>query len=330
MTFPPSDHCTGSRFFSPTGRAEGRLLDLLRWQWNRRPRPWPKWVDFPSLPPPSAPAGDDITATWINHSTFLLRTCHGNFLTDPVFSERVSPVSWAGPRRAHAPGVPFEALPTIAGVLLSHDHYDHCDLPTLRRLAAVHRPTIFAPLGHRALLASAGVGGVIELDWWQTHAWHPDLSVTLTPARHWCRRRPGDTNRRLWGGFFLRNSAHRVYFVGDSGYDPALFTGIAGRLGAPDLALIPIGAYDPRWFMSRAHMDPAEAVQVHRDLGARMSLAMHWGCWSLTDEGRDEPPAGLTAALAAANLSADAFRTLAPSESVSVPARAAGRTTAAT
>ncbi len=324
MPFPTSDHCDGSRFFNPGARVEGRLLDLLRWRLTRRPKPWPKWVESVPPIPAGPPAEGEITATWINHSTFLLRTPQGNFLTDPVFSERVSPVSWLGPRRVHAPGVAFDALPPIAGVLLSHDHYDHCDLPTLRRLAAAHRPRIFAPLGHRALLAAAGVEGVIELDWWESHRPHPAFSVTLTPARHWCRRRPGDTNRRLWGGFYLRIGLKSIYFLGDSGYDDTLFAGIGARLGAPDLALIPIGAYAPRWFMRRAHMNPAEAVRVHRDLGARLSLAMHWGCWSLTDEGRDDPPRGLAAALLAANVAPNDFGILAPGGTARVRAGDAG------
>lgn len=316
MSFPLSDHCNGKTFFNPGQRAERGLLGLLRWKLTSRASPWPRWVELaPSAPPPPAGEGE-IVATWINHATFLLQTPSGNFLTDPVFSERTSPVSWAGPRRVHAPGVAFDDLPKIDGVLLSHDHYDHCDLPTLQRLASTHQPLVLAPLGHRALLAAAGITRVVDLDWWQTHAWTPGISVTLTPARHWCRRRVGGTNHRLWGGFFLRSGAQSAYFVGDSGYDAALFPLISQRLGPPDLALIPIGAYEPRWFMCSAHMNPAESVQVHRDLNARLSVAMHWGCWRLTDEGRDDPPRALAAARALSGITADEFRVLAPGESL--------------
>ena len=349
MSFPLSDHCNGKTFFNPGQRAERGLLGLLRWKLTSRASPWPRWVELaPSAPPPPAGEGE-IVATWINHATFLLQTPSGNFLTDPVFSERTSPVSWAGPRRVHAPGVAFDDLPKIDGVLLSHDHYDHCDLPTLQRLASTHQPLVLAPLGHRALLAAAGITRVVDLDWWQTHAWTPGISVTLTPARHWCRRRAGGTNHRLWaprihpkhtpiscrraggtnhrlwGGFFLRSGAQSAYFVGDSGYDAALFPLISERLGAPDLALIPIGAYEPRWFMRSAHMNPAESVQVHRDLGAKVSVGMHWGCWRLTDEGRDDPPRALAEARQAAGIAEADFRILTPGESVTCGNRTGSR-----
>lgn len=315
MSFPLSDHCNGKTFFNPGGHAERGLIDVLRWQFSRRAVPWPRWVGITPAPPPS-PAENQTVVTWINHATFLLQTPHGNFLTDPVFSDRVSPVAWAGPRRVHAPGIPFEALPKIDGILLSHDHYDHCDFPTLRRLAAAHQPAVVAPLGHRELLRAAGLTRIIELDWWQMHAWSSGLTVTLTPARHWCRRRIGGTNHRLWGGFHLRSPDQVIYCVGDSGYDAAIFPAIRERLGAPDLALIPIGAYEPRWFMRSAHMNPAESVQVHRDLGAERSIGMHWGCWRLTDEGRNDPPRALAEARREAGIAEENFRILAPGESV--------------
>jgi len=311
MSFPVSDHCNGKTFFYPGQTVARGWLDVLRWRATSRAAPWPARVELAPQPPPPAPAAGGIVATWINHATFLLQTPHGNFLTDPMFSERASPVSWAGPRRVHAPGMDFAALPGIDGVLLSHDHYDHCDMPSLRRLAATHDPLILAPLGHRILLADAGLQRCVELDWWQTHAWSAELAITLTPAKHWCRRAVGGTNRRLWGGFSLQTPAQKIYFAGDSGYDAALFREIARRLGAPDLAFLPIGAYEPRWFMQAAHMNPAEAVQAHRDLGARRSVAMHWGTWQLTDEGRDDPPQALAKAQAAAGISPEAFQTLA-------------------
>jgi len=318
MTPPVSDHFNGKTFFNPSGPAERGVLDVLRWQFSSRPARWPQWVKIdPALPPP-APADDSVTATWVNHATFLLQTSHHTLLTDPVFSARVSPVSWAGPRRVHAPGVAFESLPKIDTVLLSHDHYDHCDLPSLRRLAREHQPVFVAPLGHHALLKGAGAKNIVELDWWQAHELAPDLTVTVTPSRHWSRRSAGGTNRRLWGGFYLHTAARRVWFLGDSGYDETLFRDIARRCGAPHLALIPIGAYEPRWFMSAAHMNPAEAVQTHRDCGARHSVAMHWGTFQLTDEGREHPIQALEQARAEAGLSAESFRVLAPGGSLEV------------
>jgi L-ascorbate metabolism protein UlaG (beta-lactamase superfamily) len=318
MTPPGSDHFNGKTFFNPGRRVERSLLEVLRWQLTSRPARWPDWVEIASRPPPPAPNDGRVTATWINQSTFLLQTASHTLLTDPVFSERASPVSWAGPRRVHAPGVPFAALPKIDHVLLSHDHYDHCDLPSLQRLARGHQPLFIAPLGHRSLLTQAGATRIVELDWWESHVLAPNLTVTLTPARHWTRRRPGGTNQRLWGGFYLRTAERRVWFAGDSGYDETLFRDIGRRCGAPDLALIPIGSYEPRWFMSTAHMNPDEAVRVHRDTGARRSLAMHWGSFQLTDEGREAPVRALELARSAAGLDASEFHVPAPGESVIV------------
>ena len=318
MTLPLSDHFNGKTFFQPGGTAESRFRDFLRWRLANRFAPWPRHVALAPQPPPPAPRGDAIIATWIGHATFLLQTTRGNFLTDPVFSERASPVGWAGPRRAHAPGIEFASLPHIDVALLSHDHYDHCDVPTLRRLVAAHNPLFIAPLRHRDLLEAAGARRSVELDWWQSHAPAPGLTATLTPTKHWSNRFGTPRNHRLWGGFFLNCGPKRVWFASDSGYDQELFRSLRQRLGAPDLALIPIGAYEPRWFMAPMHMNPAEAVQTHLDAGARRSVAMHWGTFQLTDEGRDEPPQALATARAAAGVEAEAFRVLAPGETVTV------------
>jgi len=318
MSLPVSDHFNGKTFFNPGAPAERGLLDVLRWKLSSKPARWPEQVETIPSPPPPAPVGDGVTATWINHSTFLLQTARHTLLTDPVFSARVSPVSWAGPRRVHAPGVTFESLPKINTVFLSHDHYDHCDLPSLRRIAREHQPVFVVPLGHHALLSGAGAKHIVELDWWQTEALTPELDATLTPSRHWSRRTPGGTNRRLWGGFFLKTAARSVWFLGDSGYDQTIFRDIGRRCGAPDLALIPIGAYEPRWFMQPAHMNPAEAVQTHLDSGARQSVAMHWGTFQLTDEPREAPPEALAKARETAGVPAKQFRVLTPGESLGI------------
>jgi L-ascorbate metabolism protein UlaG (beta-lactamase superfamily) len=311
MTFPPSDHFNGKTFFNP-GAPSGRgIRDLLRWKLTSRPARWPDRVTVvPGQVPPAPPAGG-VSATWVGHSTFVLRTASAVILTDPVFSQRAGPLPWLGPRRVADPGVAFDSLPRVDLVLLSHDHYDHCDLPTLRRLARRDDPLVAAPLGHRSLLAGAGFGRVAELDWWQGQACGPGTGVTLVPARHWSRRSPFGTDRRLWGGFMVRSGDRLVYFAGDSGYQEGLFTEIGRRCGAPDLALLPIGAYEPRWFMADAHMNPEEAVRVHREVGARRSLAMHWGAFQLTDEGREDP----VRALEAARGKSDDFAVLAPGES---------------
>jgi L-ascorbate metabolism protein UlaG (beta-lactamase superfamily) len=318
MTPPPSDHFNGKTFFQPglpsTG---GRRRDLLRWKFSARPARWPARVAVaPPAPPPAASDGA-IVATWIGHSTFLLQTAGATVLIDPVFSERASPVAWAGPRRVLPPGLALADLPRLDAVLLSHDHYDHCDMASLRALAAgAARAAVFvAPLRHRDLLAAAGAPRTVELDWWESHALAAGVDVTLTPSRHWSNRLGTPRNHRLWGGFFLTfgaDGAKRVWFAGDTGYDAEIFRAIRARGGAPDLALVPIGAYEPRWFMAPMHMNPAEAVQAHREVGARLSVAMHWGTFQLTDEGCDEPVAALAAARTTAGVAPEDFRVLAP------------------
>jgi L-ascorbate metabolism protein UlaG (beta-lactamase superfamily) len=296
MTLAPSDHFNGKTFFNP-GEESGRgILDLIRWKTTSRAAPWPREVKVAVQALPPAPVPDGVTATWVGHATFVLRTATATLLTDPVFSDVAGPLPWLGPRRVARPGVDFDSIPKVDIVLLSHDHYDHCDLPTLRRLASRDDPVVVAPLGHRQLLEGVGLSRIVELDWWESRPCPADVEVTLVPARHWSRRRPFGTNRRLWGGFMVRAGGRQVYFAGDSGYEDGLFGGIRRRCGAPDLALIPIGAYEPRWFMKDAHMNPAEAVRAHREVGARKSVAMHWGTFQLTDEGFDAPVRALEAA----------------------------------
>lgn len=319
MTFPPSDHFNGKTFFNPTDVVGDRgWLDLLKWKLNSRPVPWPRRVPVAAARPPAPPKAEGIAVTWVGHSTFLLQTMHGNFLTDPVFSERAGPFPGVGPLRAMAPGIAFDDLPPIQAVLLSHDHYDHCDLPTLRRLARQFSPVVVAPLGYRSLLAAAGCNSVLERDWWQEATLPGGADVTIVPAKHWCRRRPWGMNVRLWGGFMLRAGGRQLYFAGDTGYHHALFEEIRRRCGAPDLALLPIGAYEPRWFMADAHMNPDEAVQAHGELGTRRSVGMHWGTFCLTDEGREEPVQRLAEARTRAGLRSDEFAVLEPGASLVV------------
>ena len=325
--FPLSDHCDGRRFFNPRGNFQRSLLRLLRWKLGNTATRWPARVEVtPQIPGP-APRDGRIVATWINHATFLLQTSHGTFLTDPVWSERAGPGS-LGPRRVHEPGVRFADLPKIDAVLLSHDHYDHCDVTTLRRLAERDAPLVIAPLGHRELLTSAGVAPekIVELDWWQAHALGDTkgpaaagaATITLTPSRHWSNRLTGSANGRLWGGFYFRAGESAAWFAGDTGYDGQFFHEIRQKLGAPQLALIPIGAYAPRWFMAPVHCDPAEAVQIHREVGARLSIGMHWGTFQLTDEGREEPAEALQRAREAAGVQAAEFRVVLPGQNVVV------------
>lgn len=319
--FPRSDHCDGFRFFNPGVHVNRTWWDVWRWRRTSRPAPWPRSVAVPPASLPPAPLDGTITATWINHATVLLQTRHANILIDPVFSERTSPVPWAGPRRVHPPGIRWEALPDIHVILLSHDHYDHCDIPTLRQFARLpHPPMVVAPLGNDDLLSKGGIPAerIITLDWWEAHEFAPGFHVRATPARHWSNRVSGRRNARLWSGFFIQAGGRTVYAAGDTAWDDQMFDEIRDRCGEPDLALLPIGAYEPRWFMAPQHCNPEEAVRIHQVVGALRSIGIHWGTFPLADDGRDDPPHALAQARQVAGLAADEFVTLAPGESLSV------------
>ena len=239
-----------------------------------------------------------------------------------MYSQRASPLSTVGPRRVRQPAIAFDDLPPISTILLSHNHYDHCDLPTLRKLASSD-PIVVTPLGNGRLVRSTGLRRIEELDWWQD-ATTPVVPMTLTPAHHFSARTPFDRNRALWGGFLLVAGGKRIFFAGDTAYAPH-FLEIRRRLGPVDLALIPIGAYEPRWFMGAVHMNPAEAVQAHLDLGAPKSIGMHFGTFQLTNEGIDEPLRALDEARRANQIPEDQFSTLAPGESLGGGSGRAGR-----
>jgi L-ascorbate metabolism protein UlaG (beta-lactamase superfamily) len=246
--------------------------------------------------------------TFVGHATFLIQTAAGNILTDPVFSDRAGPWGIVGPRRVRRPAISLDALPAVSTILLSHNHYDHCDLRTLRTLARRFDPLVVTPLGNAPLMRSAGLRRIEELDWWQQATTAP-FSVTLTPAHHFSARRLFDRNR-AWGGFVVGIGTQRIYFAGDTAYAP-FFANVRERLGPIDLALLPIGAYEPRWFMKSVHMNPEEAVRAHQQLQARVSIAMHFGTFQLTTEGIDEPSRGLRQARADQRLADSVFRTLA-------------------
>jgi N-acyl-phosphatidylethanolamine-hydrolysing phospholipase D len=231
-----------------------------------------------------------------------------NVLTDPVFSQRASPLQWIGPRRIMDPALSIDALPPVDVVLLSHNHYDHLDKPAVKRIARAHpHATWIAPLGLGAYIRGWGVGEIVELDWWQETT-IDGLRVTATPARHFSARRLGDRNKSLWCGFAIESKGTRAYFAGDTAYHPE-FGEIGARCGPFDFVMVPIGAYDPRWFMHIVHVDPEEAVQIYEDVVAShvgaprpIMLAIHWGTFRLTDEPMDEPPQRAIARWRAAGL----------------------------
>jgi L-ascorbate metabolism protein UlaG (beta-lactamase superfamily) len=310
-----SDHFDGHRFFNPSGANGQSFWQLPRLFLTRR-TPWPKRVPVHPHPPPEPAAPGEVILTFIGHATFLIQTPTGNLLTDPMYSERASPLRFAGPRRVAAPGIAFQDLPQIDLVLLSHNHYDHCDLPTLRNLASRFSPRVITPLGNGRLLRSAGIRQIEELDWWQQAA-PASPQITLVPAQHFSARGPHDRNRALWGGFIIDAGPTRLYFAGDSGY-AGHFAEIRERCAPIDLALLPIGAYEPRWFMRDVHMNPAEAVQAHLDLGAARSVAMHFATFQLTTEGISEPVDELDRALQDQEVPSSHFEVLELGESLRV------------
>jgi L-ascorbate metabolism protein UlaG (beta-lactamase superfamily) len=306
---PPSDHFDGKRFFNPDVRAGRSFADFLHWQRTRQRAPWPAWVENRAQPQlPTALESGQVALTFINHITFLLQFRGLNILTDPVYSQRVSPFRSVGPMRVRDPGLAFEQLPAIHLVLITHNHYDHLDIETLLRLEEAHSPRFITSLGNRAFLRKFGLRTVDELDWWQSLEAN-DASITLTPAQHWSSRRPRNRNRTLWGGFMVRASERVLYFAGDTGYGKH-FRAIREKLGRADLALLPIGAYEPRWFMRDQHMNPEDAVRAHQDLDAKISVGTHFGCFQLTDEGIDDPPRELAAAREQHRVRPEAFQVL--------------------
>lgn len=240
------------------------------------------------------------TITWIGHATLLIQLDGVNVLTDPQFSDRASPVGFAGPRRLNPPGVAFEDLPPIHAVVISHDHYDHLDRRTVERLAAAHRPRFFVPLGLKPWFASVGIPGAEELDWWDS-ARVGGVTFTATPVQHWSSRTPFDMNRRLWAGWSIAAGAWRVFFAGDTGYYEG-FRRIGERLGPFDLALVSIAAYTPAAIMAHTHTTPEESLRIFADVQARTFVAMHWGTFDLAEEPIDEPPRRLAAAARAQGL----------------------------
>jgi L-ascorbate metabolism protein UlaG (beta-lactamase superfamily) len=281
-------HFDGKRFYNPDAPQAPGFLDALRWKLTSRPQPSPGFLSDvePSIPPRRV-EGAGLRATLVNHSTVLLQQRGSNILTDPIWSERASPLSWAGPRRRRKPGVSWEDLPPIHAVLISHNHYDHLDLPTLRRLAALGDSAFIVPARGARLLRSHNIGPAHELDWGESLPL-PGFTIHCVPALHFSSRGIFDRNKTLWCGYVIECPDRLVYFAGDTAFGNH-FAQIREKFGSPRLALLPIGAYQPRWFMSPVHMDPDEAVRAHEILAAKTSIAIHHGTFQLADEGLDTP-----------------------------------------
>lgn len=287
-TYPLSNHCDGKRFFNPHAKEKFHFFRLLKWLIKRKQAKWPKWVqNHCQCQIPIELKEKEIAITFINHASFLIQTTNLNILIDPIYSKRPSPSFFFGFKRVRLPGVPFDSLPSIDLVLISHNHYDHLDIPTLKRLKKTHNPLFISGLGNKKFLNSYGFKKVIELDWWEKYTYQ-NCAITFLPAQHFSARSPFDRNKTLWGGFMIEILNKKIYHVGDSGYGPH-FKEIKNKLGSPDISLLPIGCYKPRWFMKMMHINPEEAIQAYIELNSKIMIPMHYGTFQLSDEPYEEP-----------------------------------------
>lgn len=287
---PPSDHFDGERFFNLGGdvpRAAGRRNFLGRWTRGERAE-WPDHVSVRTSVPPARVDGGAMRVTWVGHATVLVQAAGLNILTDPIWSDRASPFPFIGPRRVRSPGIDFDDLPKIDLVLVSHNHYDHMDLPTLRRLWDRDRPLIVSSLGNDTILAHSGIGARTA-DWGEEVAVRPGISVRIERNHHWSTRWTTDRNRALWSAFTIRLPGGNVFYAGDTGWGDGSWVGEAARSGPFRLAIVPIGAFEPRDFMRNSHIDPAEALAVFEALAPRRGLGVHWGTFQLSFEPIDAP-----------------------------------------
>ena len=284
---PVSDHFDGERFHNVEPTPDKSLGDLLRWNLGDKPAKTWQWRDIRPAKPKQREK--DLVITPVNHATVLIQIGGINILTDPMWSDRTSPVQWAGPQRYHNPGIRFENLPPIDVVLVSHNHWDHLDLSTLRRLRLEHDPLMLVPLGNSEFLNKHGINGAEDMDWWQSRVVREGIEVVSVPVQHWSTRTRMDLRKTLWSGYVIRTPRGSVYFAGDTGLGSGkVFSEARARLGPFRLALLPIGAYLPRWFMKDNHLSPTDALEAHRTLGASTSVPMHFGCFDLGDDSQDQ------------------------------------------
>lgn len=304
---PLSDHFDGKTFINPAGVKQQSLAAVVKWMLNRKSSPWRTTVNDEPGPKPPDRVGSGISITFVNHSTFLIQTAGLNILTDPVWSERVSPFAWAGPERQRRPGIRFEELPKIDVILLSHNHYDHLDLATLKSLHRNHSPRIYTSLGISAYLKKHRIDSSIDMDWWDELPLSEGVLVQSVPAQHFSARGTLDRNKTLWAGFVIKQKDGNIYFAGDTGYNPKTFKEIGERCSPIEVSLIPIGAYEPVWFMSPVHCSPTEAVTIHQEVRSKKSIATHFGTFKLGDESPDEAISDLRQALASEKISESDF-----------------------
>ena len=311
--WPVSAHYDGKRFYNTSGADKGAGdISTFLWQnlWNKEK--WPKAIENPPADPIVERVTEGIRATYINHATVLVQVAGLNILTDPVWSKRVSPVAFAGPKRVRDPGIPLEALPEIDLILVSHNHYDHLDTASLKTLRQQQdkEPVIVSGLGNAKLLKKQGYQNALELDWGE-HTQVGPATVHFVECQHRSGRGAFDQMKTLWGSFVVKTPEGAIYFAGDTGYSPH-FKALGEQYGPFALSLLPIGAYEPRWFMKDIHLNPEEAVQAHLDLNSQQSLGIHFGVFQLTWEAIDSPISDLEAALDEKGLPRETFWVLEP------------------
>lgn len=315
-----SDHFDGRIFNNPDEAGTHHYWEVFKWWLSGNDKG--AW-DKVKSPPPTSSFPDnhenpwEFRITFVNHATYLLQIDGQNILTDPIWSDRASPYQWIGPKRMRTPGIAFEDLPPIDLVLISHNHYDHLDIPTVKKLQQKHDPTFVVPLGVQHCLYEHHIKKVHPMDWWDSHAISDKLSLTAVPARHFSGRGLFDRNKTLWCGFVLHSSAGNIYFTGDTGYGNFV-KDIYNTFGPMEASIIPIGAYKPRWFMKAIHVSPDEAVQIHKDVQSKISFPMHFGTFPMADDGMYEPIEKLKIARQNKQVSPAAFPVLSEGQTFTV------------
>ena len=310
-----SDHFNGKTFENPGNVKAKGLKDVIKWSVNRNRQPWQEVAYIQQGPKPDSRIEEGIKITFVNHSTFLIQVGGLNILTDPIWSDRTSPVQFAGPKRVRPPGILFTDLPKIDYIIISHNHYDHLDVPTMKKLIEQHDPKIITPLGVARYVEKLGSGKATDMDWWDELGLDHGLKIACVPAQHFSGRGTYDRDATLWCGYIIMHGESNIYFVGDTGYGN-FFKEIKDTFGRMSVSLIPIGAYLPQWFMSPIHISPEEAVKVHQDVESEISIGMHFGTFPLADDGQHQPIEDLHKALKNAGINDGSFKVIREGESI--------------
>ncbi len=302
-----TEHFNGTTFINPTGVKAKGLGDVLKWMLARKQGSWSevKRTTFGEKPTQEVNVG--IRITFVNHTTFLIQTENLNILTDPVWSERTSPFSFAGPKRMRPPGIRLEDLPKIDLILLSHNHYDHLDVNTMQQVVKKHKPRIITPLGVKNFLEQENMKGAQDMDWWQEVKISESLIIQSVPAQHFSGRGMFDRDKTLWCGYVIKRKEGNLYFAADTGYNERTFKEIGERCAPITVSILPIGAYKPNWFMAPIHTSPADAIKIFLDTKTKAAVASHFGTFPLADDGAEDPINDLAIALRVENLSIEKF-----------------------